>query len=167
MNECKNLDETILIHETFTTNQLTDEELLIDLCNEIRNDNGWKEIKGGFLKEYFENTSNSKLSILKRYESYFETIGFKPINKYVETHFLLNAKFKDYQTRAYELKGIIFIYAKYEPNLEDKMKNSIGMLSKLLMPELEQLKEEFQKINLQEKEINKPLEIIMLKFPNN
>lgn len=164
MNEVKIHNETS-IHEYFTTTQITDEELLTDLCSEIKNDDGWKEITGGFLKDYFENTSNSKLSLLKRYESYFETVGFKPLPGYVEKNFLLKAKFKDYETTAYSLKGIIFIYAKYKPSLKNEMKSTLGELSRILMPELEELKTKFKKINNEEIDSKKPLEIIMLKFP--
>ncbi|MFA5744490.1 MAG: hypothetical protein WC936_06780, partial [Candidatus Nanoarchaeia archaeon] len=106
MNEGLILNENS-IHEYFTANQVTDEELLIELCNEIRNDKGWKEVNGGFLKNYFENASSSKLPVLKKYEAYFETVGFKPMPEYVEKNFLLSAKFKDYKTTAYELKGIV------------------------------------------------------------
>ncbi|MFA5744595.1 MAG: hypothetical protein WC936_07305, partial [Candidatus Nanoarchaeia archaeon] len=101
----------------------------------------------------------------KKYEAYFETVGFKPMPGYVEKNFLLSAKFKEYKTFAYELKGIVFIYAKYNPSIESTIKNVAGELSKLLMPELEELREKIQKINPEKKETKKPLEILMLKFP--
>jgi hypothetical protein len=155
----------INLHEYFTNKEITDEELLIDLCKEVKNDHGWKEIKGGFLKNYFENESTSKLPILKRYESYFETVGFVLRPEYVKNNFLLSAKFKDYKTNTYELKGIIFIYAQYKPNLKNTMKNVAGELSRMLRSELEDLQEKFKKINSEKKESKKHLEIIILKFP--
>jgi len=144
---------------------VTDEEILIELCDQIKNDDGWREVKGGFIKDYFENASSSKLPILKRYESYFEAAGFKYQAGYVEKNFFLSAKFKDYQARAYELKGIIFIYASYNPSIETSMKSTAGELSKILMPELNKLKEKISNINSAEKDYKKPLEILMLKFP--
>jgi hypothetical protein len=164
MNESQILNESG-IPDSFDANQATDEELLIELCNEIKNDNGWKEVSGGFLKNYFENISASKLPLLRRYESYFEASGFKFLPGYAEKNFFLKAKFSDYQTRAYGLKGILFIYAQYKPKLESIMKSTAGELSKMLMPELKELEKKMQKINPQEKESKKPLEIILLKFP--
>jgi len=146
---------------------LTDEEMLKELCNEIRMDDGWKEIKGGFIKDYFENTSTSKLPILKRYESYFVAAGFKPVKDYVEKNFFLSSKFKDYQASAYSLKGIIFIYAVYKPSMESKAKEAAGELSKILMPQLMELESKLKSGKPSNYSDKKPLEIIMLKFPIN
>jgi hypothetical protein len=136
-------------------------QALIEVCEEIRKDEGWKSIEGGLLGSYFENKSHKKIPILKKYYNYFNSLDFNEeskdyFRKNFKKHLFYESYIKNFDAviMTYENDNckVLFVYAKKNKKKEVKIKNpSMKSLKEQMMKEAERLNNIIESKSTQEK----------------
>ena len=155
----------VIINQQSNTNTPTYMQTLIRVCDKIKNDNGWIEVKNGMLGDYFEIKSFNNTLILKPYLDDVESLGLKKLNDtFIRENPLYKSKFTDYKCIPYfienEIGTVLFIYAAKET------KNTLTDLRKEMLYLSNQLHEILNGKKIEIPSGKKPNEIIMLKIVN-